>query len=1557
MDGTNWNNRGNWLSDEPIGDWYGVTTDEEGRVTKLVLNDNGLNGVLPVSIGDLQELIVIELERNEITGLLPTSVGNLSNLMTIDLDENELFGRLPVELSALGRLESLSVFSNRFVGSLPEWLGGLRGLRVLDFGSNGFTGEIPRELGELAELRILRLHDNRLEGELPPMIGSLSNVEELLFSGNQLSGSIPAEFGNLDSVKWLRLQSNHLSGPIPDELSQLTNLIELDLSYNRLTGQIPIWLADFEGLTALHIAMNSGLTGCLPEGLADVADNDFDQLGVKSCGTFDPQRDALIALYNATDGLNWSNNTRWLRDVPIGEWFGVITDEDGSVTELQLRDNGLSGQIPSELGILTDLRVLRLDQNDLRGEIPPELGNLSNLERLVLFGNDLTGEIPRSLGNLSELTLLVLAENRLSGEIPRELSQLSNLEGLFFHANQLEGEIPAELGLLGSLRDLRLHANQFSGEIPAEFGGLSNLQFLTVTGNELGGCLPDGLRAVTENDFANAGLPFCSDVAIDLLEGSDRDVLVALYNATDGPNWKNNTNWLSDEPIRFWHGVTADRRGKVLELHLHENNLNGTIPPEIGELTELRSLALSANEISGELPPELGNLENLVWFWAYENALMGRIPSELGNLSKLEVLILHKNRLNGGVPKELGNLTNLLDLRLDFNRLSGSLPLELGNLSRLENFEILENNLSGEIPDEIGSLPRLRQLFISRNAGITGCIPDSVVELDSNDLHDVDLPACGEVELEVLTSFFEETGGRNWSNGDGWLTDAPISEWHGITTNEFGRVVSIDLSGNNVNGEIPNAFGRLSKLGEVLLAGNAISGCIPLSLVDLPINDFGELVLSECGVHFPDYWFKTAMMDVLGIEEGSEISLSDLTALETLDLSWSAIRDLEGLQYATNLKSLTLGVSRSRPRPDDESYPNFIQKLAPLGQLTNLTELNLGRSRLSDISALSTLTNLKHLDIGFNEISDIGPVSGLRNLETLLASNNRVDEVTDLAELGNLIHLDLSDNKIIDIAPLSGVAKLQELDISDNEVADLAHLSGLEELQRLEIKGTGVIDLSALEDLRQLTYLDASWNEFEDLSSLEGLEGLETLMIGPAPISDISALDGLSDLQQLRIVGTDLTDIESLGELVNLRSLVLTDNRITDIGSLAGLGDLELLDLNFNQIIDVYALAGLGKLKDLRLNGNPVMDIEPLVSNPGLGRADRVELDDEVRNSANSRLQVRRLTDRGVDVEYGKVFATAFGGTKIHKNNVVVLPRSRSVVSPNFRLEDYANDFYELFEDEFDFLIVMSNIELGDDNFRRYRGAYYGVSNDVEGIGKDPFHNDGWGSDEQLQGLVHLPYKQGFGEGPVLHELMHRWGNSIVEGLGAGAHWGWSDVHGQLGGFESDELVDLGGGRYNAGHFGPGGFAGDFLPYAALELYIAGLGPADEVPDWISGVDAGFSFTPEGRVEEHEDRGHVFKVKEFKTYTIDDVLAKHGPRVPDYSTSQKEFRAAAILLIDEAHPALTEVVDEISRQVTRFTHPGEDEEWLYNFYEATRGRGTMLMGDLSEFLKDVEKEK
>ena len=145
-------------------------------------------------------------------------------------------------------------------------------------------------------------------------------------------------------------------------------------------------------------------------------------------------REALVALYNATGGPNWSGNYNWLSDVPISEWEGVTTDGNGRVTELDLYGNQLSGEIPPELGNLANLTGLFLGENELSGEIPPELGNLANPTGLFLGENELSGEIPPELGNLANLTSLAgldLGENELSGEIPPELDNLANPTGLW----------------------------------------------------------------------------------------------------------------------------------------------------------------------------------------------------------------------------------------------------------------------------------------------------------------------------------------------------------------------------------------------------------------------------------------------------------------------------------------------------------------------------------------------------------------------------------------------------------------------------------------------------------------------------------------------------------------------------------------------------------------------------------------------------------------------------------------------------------------------------------------------------------------------------------------------------------------------------------------------------------------------------------------------------------------------------------------------------------------------------------------------------------------------
>ncbi len=362
-------------------------------------------------------------------------------------------------------------------------------------------------------------------------------------------------------------------------------------------------------------------------------------------------KDALIALYDATDGDNWTTNTNWKSDKQIDEWYGVTTNSEGRVTQLRLSNNRLSGSIPSELGSLANLQRLNLNDNGLTGEIPSELGNLNKLEILRLTDNDLSGEIPSELGNLNKLEVLWLSRNRLSGEIPSELGNLANLEDLQVSGN-LSGEIPSELGNLNKLEVLWLAGNDLSGEIPSELGNLSNLQRLSFSSNRLSGEIPSEL----------GNLSNLQDLVLD-----------------------NNS---------LTSGIPSDlgNLDNLQYLILHNNDLSGEIPSELGNLNNLESLTLHNNDLSGEIPSELGNLANLGSLWLFNNDLSGEIPSELGNLNDLWNLRISDNDLSGGIPSELGNLANLQYLVLNNNRLSGQIPQRLTQLRRLLEFRFDGNS-------------------------------------------------------------------------------------------------------------------------------------------------------------------------------------------------------------------------------------------------------------------------------------------------------------------------------------------------------------------------------------------------------------------------------------------------------------------------------------------------------------------------------------------------------------------------------------------------------------------------------------------------------------------------------------------------------------------------------------------------------------------------------------------------------------------------------------------------------------------------------------------------
>lgn len=333
---------------------------------------------------------------------------------------------------------------------------------------------------------------------------------------------------------------------------------------------------------------------------------------------------ALVALYGATDGESWTNNTNWLSGRPLGDWHGVTVDGEGRVVELALIANNLRGRIPGELAGMNALRLLDLSFNWLEGPIPSDLGSVVTLEVLRLDSNQLDGPIPAELGSLLRLTRLGLFENRLTGTIPPELGSLRRLTQLDLLGNRLEGTIPRELGGLSNLVTLRISQNRLTGRIPPALGNLPKVEVIWMDDNLLEGEIPPELGKLSS--------------------------------------------------VRF--------------LYLGYNNLSGSIPPELGNLRSLTDLGLDGLGLTGPIPPELGDLPSLTGeLNLRENELSGEIPAELGKLDRLKKLRLGHNDLSGSLSA-IGRMRGLEWLDLSHNpQLAGPLPASFATLRNLGRFE------------------------------------------------------------------------------------------------------------------------------------------------------------------------------------------------------------------------------------------------------------------------------------------------------------------------------------------------------------------------------------------------------------------------------------------------------------------------------------------------------------------------------------------------------------------------------------------------------------------------------------------------------------------------------------------------------------------------------------------------------------------------------------------------------------------------------------------------------------------------------------------------------
>ena len=334
---------------------------------------------------------------------------------------------------------------------------------------------------------------------------------------------------------------------------------------------------------------------------------------------------------------------------------------------------------------------------------------------------------------------------------------------------------------------------------------------------------------------------------------TDRDALVALYLAADGPTWDRADNWLSDEPVGEWYGVTADDSGRVTELSLPDNDLRGAIPAELGRLGSLEVMDLADNRLSGEFPAGSGNFANLRVLSLGGNALSGCIPDAWGDRRGDDVFDLDMpissmraiglpfcgspgredrdvlvafylatdgsnwenadNWLSGEpIGDWYGVATNdggrITGLELPGNNLGARIPAILVRLADLEVLDIADNRLRGEIPPELASLPNLTELYLQDNR-LSGCIPDAFGILQDSDSFDIGLPFCSTLipgERSVLVTLFVSTGGPNWVRADNWMTDAPIGEWHGVTVDSDGLVTELKLSWNGLRGRFRRSW-------------------------------------------------------------------------------------------------------------------------------------------------------------------------------------------------------------------------------------------------------------------------------------------------------------------------------------------------------------------------------------------------------------------------------------------------------------------------------------------------------------------------------------------------------------------------------------------------------------------------------------------------------------------------------------------------------------------------------------------------------------------------------
>ncbi|CAL8150886.1 unnamed protein product [Prunus armeniaca] len=395
----------NWTSIDCCR-WKGITCDQDGWVTRLLLPSKGLKGrISPFAL-------VFRAGHNNLSGLLPEDIYNATKLEEIALPFNSLHGAISDKIVNLTNLAILDLSFNHFGGELPLNLGKLSKLKFVTFDFNNLEGALPPSLMNCTNLVELRLENNTLEGDISMLdFSRLSQLTKLDLRVNNFTGTIPVSLYSCRSLKAIRLSKNHLEGQIQAEILSLKSLSFLSLGGNRftnLTWAVKI-LMSFKSLHTLILAGSY-------EGEGMPSDDDMVD--------FDGFQN--LRLFSLAGSDLHGQIPLWLSKLKNLELLELAT--------IVLSNNNISGDIPTEIGQLQLLQELYLDSNNFSGIIPDQISNLKNLEVLNLSMNLLSGIIPSSLASLNFLREFNTSYNNLEGPIPIG-TQLQSFNASAFEGN------------------------------------------------------------------------------------------------------------------------------------------------------------------------------------------------------------------------------------------------------------------------------------------------------------------------------------------------------------------------------------------------------------------------------------------------------------------------------------------------------------------------------------------------------------------------------------------------------------------------------------------------------------------------------------------------------------------------------------------------------------------------------------------------------------------------------------------------------------------------------------------------------------------------------------------------------------------------------------------------------------------------------------------------------------------------------------------------------------------------------------------------------------------